>query len=185
MFKNLTNDYYTLMDKGDPRVKDLPLTESPFPTIGLCLTYVLIVKKLGIDFMENRKPLNVRYLMIFYNIMMVALNSYIFFYAGVYGWFGKYSFKCQPMDYSHSRDALGMVNISWVFFISKFIDFFDTFFFIMRKKYSHISNLHVIHHGLMPLVVWSGLKFAPGKLLNKRNQSCVTYCSFIQPSLTR
>lgn len=33
----------------------------------------------------------------------------------------------------------------------------------MRKKFSQVSTLHVIHHGIMPMSVWMGMKFAPGK----------------------
>jgi len=40
--------------------------------------------------------------------------------------------------------------------------FFDTFFFVLRKKYNHVSLLHVIHHGCMPMSVWFGVKFTPG-----------------------
>ena len=36
-------------------------------------------------------------------------------------------------------------------------------FFILRKKNNQVSNLHVIHHGCMPMSVWLGMKFAPGK----------------------
>ncbi|KAK7603571.1 hypothetical protein V9T40_003570 [Parthenolecanium corni] len=35
-------------------------------------------------------------------------------------------------------------------------------FFILRKKFSQVSTLHVIHHGIMPMSVWMGMKFAPG-----------------------
>jgi len=48
------------------------------------------------------------------------------------------------------------------FFISKFIEFLDTIFFILRKKDSQVSFLHVIHHSIVPISVWIGLKFAPG-----------------------
>lgn len=37
-------------------------------------------------------------------------------------------------------------------------------FFVLRKKNSHISTLHVIHHGVMPMSVWFGVKFTPGKI---------------------
>jgi hypothetical protein len=40
-------------------------------------------------------------------------------------------------------------------------------FFILRKKNNQVSNLHVIHHGCMPMSVWMGMKFAPGKCVWK------------------
>lgn len=41
-------------------------------------------------------------------------------------------------------------------------------FFVMRKKTSQISTLHVIHHGCMPMSVWFGVKFTPGMPDNAR-----------------
>jgi hypothetical protein len=35
-------------------------------------------------------------------------------------------------------------------------------FFILCKKNDHISTLHVIHHGVMPMSVWIVVKFTPG-----------------------
>ncbi len=31
-----------------------------------------------------------------------------------------------------------------------------------RKKFSHVSLLHVVHHGIMPMSVWPGARFVPG-----------------------
>lgn len=51
-----------------------------------------------------------------------------------------------------------MASLSWWYYISKYLEFVDTFFFVVRKKFSHISTLHVIHHGVMPMSVWWGGK---------------------------
>lgn len=48
-----------------------------------------------------------------------------------------------------------------MFYISKFVDFIDTIFFVLRKKSEHISTLHVVHHSLMPINVWFGIKLVP------------------------
>jgi len=55
-----------------------------------------------------------------------------------------------------------MARTCWWYYIAKFTEFFDTLFFILRKKTEHVSTLHVIHHGCMPFSVWMGMKFAPG-----------------------
>lgn len=55
-----------------------------------------------------------------------------------------------------------MAATCWWYYIAKFTEFFDTIFFILRKKNEHVSTLHVIHHGCMPFSVWMGMKFAPG-----------------------
>ena len=51
------------------------------------------------------------------------------------------------------------------YFLSKFFDFFDSFFFVARKKFSHLSTLHVVHHGGLPIAVWFGPKFV-GKFMD-------------------
>lgn len=55
-----------------------------------------------------------------------------------------------------------MANTCWWYYFSKFTEFADTLFFVLRKKNEHVSTLHVIHHGIMPMSVWFGMKFAPG-----------------------
>ncbi len=42
------------------------------------------------------------------------------------------------------------------------IFFYFQFCFVARKKFSQVSLLHVVHHGLMPLSVWPGARFVPG-----------------------
>ena len=39
--------YNELMLYSDQRVKNWPLMSSPLPTIAICLTYILIVRKAG------------------------------------------------------------------------------------------------------------------------------------------
>jgi len=55
-----------------------------------------------------------------------------------------------------------MVHACWWYYFSKFTEFMDTIFFVMRKKTSQVTTLHVIHHGCMPMSVWFGVKFTPG-----------------------
>jgi hypothetical protein len=43
-----------------------------------------------------------------------------------------------------------------------FLAFFRQFCFVARKKFGHVSLLHVVHHGIMPISVWPGMKFIPG-----------------------
>ena len=54
--------------------------------------------------------------------------------------------------------GLAALDVTWWYYISKFPDFFDSFFFVLRKKFSHLSSLHVIHHGGLPIAVWFGPK---------------------------
>ncbi|KAK6639768.1 hypothetical protein RUM43_008043 [Polyplax serrata] len=189
--RNYYNDFTDLMDKtGDPRTREWLFMSSPLPTLGICLSYVYLVKILGPKLMENRKPFELRKVLIYYNLFQVLFSIWLFYECLMGGWWGQYSFTCQPVDYSSSPTAirigmsgwltghysyscqpvdysnhpetLRMVHACWWYYFSKFTEFFDTFFFVLRKKNQHISTLHVIHHGVMPMSVWFGVKFTPG-----------------------
>ncbi|XP_058981285.1 elongation of very long chain fatty acids protein AAEL008004 [Musca domestica] len=155
--------YRDLMDnKSDPRVNGWPMMASPVPTFLLCVFYAYFSKSLGPKLMAKRKALDLRNVLVWYNLFQTVFSAWIFYEYLMSGWWGDYNFKCQPVDYSNSPKALRMANICWWYYISKFTEFFDTLFFILRKKTQHVSTLHVIHHGCMPFSVWMGLKLAPG-----------------------
>ncbi|CAO1434978.1 unnamed protein product [Diamesa serratosioi] len=152
------------MDKyADPRTKNWPLMSSPIPTLAICLGYVYLVKVLGPKLMENRKPFHFKNSLILYNLFQVIFSTWLFYEIGFSGWLtGHYNYRCQPVDYSNHPRTLRMVYACWWYYFSKFTEFFDTGFFVLRKKTSQVSTLHVIHHGCMPMSVWFGVKFTPG-----------------------
>lgn len=123
--------------------------------------YSRLLQVIGPKLMENRKPFQLRGVLIVYNAIQVVFSSWIFYEACISGWLTGYSLRCEPVD-RHSAKGLRMAHGSWWYFFSKFTEFFDTLFFIMRKRYDQVSTLHVIHHGIMPASVWWGVKFTPG-----------------------
>lgn len=42
-------------------------------------------------------------------------------------------------------------------------------FFVLRKKHSQITFLHIFHHSFMPWTWWWGVSYAPGELANGDN----------------
>lgn len=111
--------------------------------------------------MENRKPFQLRGVLIVYNAIQVVFSSWIFYEACISGWLNGYSLRCEPVE-MHGPKAQRMAAGAWWYFFSKFTEFFDTLFFVLRKRYDQVSTLHVIHHGIMPVSVWWGVKFTPG-----------------------
>ncbi|XP_068898145.1 very long chain fatty acid elongase AAEL008004-like isoform X3 [Tenebrio molitor] len=154
------------------------MMSSPIPTIAIVLLYIYFVKFLGPQLMKNRKPFQLKTAILVYNLLQVLLSTYLFYEVpptlfvlqimislqiGMSGWFtGEYSLRCQPVDYSNEPSALRMLHAAKWFYIAKFIDFSDTIFFVLRKKFSHVSTLHVIHHSTMPVSMWFGLKLVAG-----------------------
>ncbi|XP_071445037.1 very long chain fatty acid elongase AAEL008004-like isoform X2 [Hetaerina americana] len=163
LLRRLVDGYNDIWDKnGDPRVKGWFLMSSPLPTLIICLTYVYLVKVLGPRIMGNRKPLELRRVLIGYNFFQVIFSSWLFYECLMGGWLRHYNFRCQPVDYTDNPVAIRMVHACWWYYFSKFTEFMDTIFFVLRKKNQHVSTLHVIHHGCMPMSVWFGVKFTPG-----------------------
>ncbi len=78
LYTGLSAKYDALWELRDPRMEGLPLMGSPWPTVGLCLSYVFIVKIWGPHYMRDRKPMDIRSFLIVYNAFQVALSTFIF-----------------------------------------------------------------------------------------------------------
>lgn len=146
---------------SDPRTSELPLMETPWPSIIICTIYFIFVAN-GKRIMKNREAMDLRSVLIVYNFSLVLLSLYLVYEFCAGGWFTTYSFGCQPVDFSFSNKAVRMANACYIFYLSKFVELLDTVFFILRKKFNQVSFLHVFHHGVMPPSWWIGVKFAPG-----------------------
>lgn len=71
--------YRDIMDnKSDPRVNDWFLMSGPFPTLAICLFYAYFSKVLGPKLMENRKPFDLRKVMLWYNFFQVIFSTWLF-----------------------------------------------------------------------------------------------------------
>jgi hypothetical protein len=47
--------------------------------------------------------------------------------------------------------AFQIAKLSWFYYISKFTDFFETFIFILLKRFDMVNLYHVVHHSIMPV----------------------------------
>ncbi|XP_003462570.3 very long chain fatty acid elongase 1 isoform X2 [Cavia porcellus] len=158
----VVNLYQEVMKYADPRVQSYPLMGSPLLMTSILLTYVYFVLSLGPRIMANRKPFQLRGFMIVYNFSLVALSLYIVYEFLMSGWLSTYTWRCDPVDYSNSPEALRMVRVAWLFLFSKFIELMDTVIFILRKKDGQVTFLHVFHHSVLPWSWWWGITVAPG-----------------------
>lgn len=147
---------------GDERLKHLPLIGSPIPITVILLLYVLFVKVIGPYFMRDRTAFELKNTLIIYNALMVIVSASQFLRGGIYGWFGSYSWTCQPIDYSNSRDGIGMAFTAYIYYLSKVVELLDTVFFVLRKKQSQVTTLHVTHHAGMAVLMYVGVKFWAG-----------------------
>jgi len=162
-WSRVSSDYtYLMVDLRDPRTDTYPLMSSVWPTVLMCLAYVYIVKFAGPRFMKNRPPYEIKTIIVGYNLFQTLFSLWGFIQGWKFFVTGHYSWTCQPIDYSDDPEALRALNMAWLFYISKFIDMFDSFFFVLKKKFTHLSFLHVYHHGIMPFECWFGARFVGG-----------------------
>ncbi len=118
---------------------------NPFKPITIIAIYLLFVLKWGPKLMENRQPYQLHFIIKCYNLMQVACCSYITIEGIRYTFARGYSIFCQPVDYSDDYPAVRIAEVAHYYFLSKICDLIDTVFFVLKKKNSHVSFLHVYH----------------------------------------
>ena len=71
---------------------------------------------------------------------------------------------CQPLenDSTPNSFAMRMAMACYLYYINKFVEFADTFFFIARKKFRNVNKLQLIHHGIMPIYGFMIARWLPG-----------------------
>jgi len=92
-----------------------------------------------------------------YNMIQVMLCSYMCIEAGVRAYAAGYTLiPCNSFNHSHPPIAF----ILYVFYLSKILDFLDTVFIILEKRWGQLSFLHVYHHTSIFLFYWLNLNVA-------------------------
>lgn len=153
---------YVNQDLKDPRTAHLPLMSNPFPVLALLVFYNMFVQCWGPRLMVNRKPFNIDKLLIVYNIFQVAASAFMFIEGIIMGWGWDYNYLCEPVDPNITPHTEKIAFLVYLYFWLKVTDLLDTVFFVMRKKSSQVSFLHIYHHTGMVALAWSGAKWMPG-----------------------
>lgn len=161
---DLIRDYNAYWEYRDKRIDGWFLMGSIWPTVIMCVLYVLFSKVLGPLYMKNRNPIEMKGLMSAYNILQVVCCLWMLIKLWMNGWGTYFNHLCQPVDKNPDPNSPAMIMASalYWFYMSKLLDFVDTFFFVIRKKNNQITALHVIHHGIMPIYTWGMVRWVPG-----------------------
>lgn len=150
--------------RQDPRTAHWAFSGNKELIALLLLGYLYVVKIAGPRFMKNRKPYEgIKPLIAMYNLAMVLLSAWFASailsrtYVG-----GGYSILCQGIDFdAKDEKTMTLLSLLWWYYMVRLGDFLDTVFFILRKKDSHVSFLHVVHHALVVFNGWFGLTYGP------------------------
>jgi len=117
-------------------------------TTAVYFSMILFLKK----YMKDRLPYSLKYSMLLYNNTQILLNIYMIYgllpvisYPNIYGINIPYTSELRYFVYIH--------------YLSKYFDYFDTLFIILRgKEKMQLSFLHVYHHSSIG-VIWGFLLY--------------------------
>ncbi|XP_022648846.1 elongation of very long chain fatty acids protein 4-like isoform X1 [Varroa jacobsoni] len=140
------DDIYFLNLRIDPRVKDYMFVGNAWFPIIVCGSYLWFVYKGGPAFMQNRKPYDLRRVIQIHNLFMVVTNIFFFYKFITNSYLANYSLLCQGMTYATDHNSMEIVHYGYWYLMLRILDFLDTVFFVLRKKFDHVSFHHVSHH---------------------------------------
>ncbi|KAG8507715.1 Elongation of very long chain fatty acids protein 2 [Galemys pyrenaicus] len=144
---------------ADTRVRGWLLLDSYLPTFSLTILYLLSIW-LGSKYMKHRPAFSLRGALTVYNLGVTLLSAYMLMELILSTWEGGYSLQCQDLASAGDADVR-VARVLWWYYFSKSIEFLDTIFFVLRKKTSQITFLHVYHHASMFNIWWCVLNWIP------------------------
>lgn len=94
--------------------------------------------------------------MVLYNVAQVLLNGWTVWKIIDAVWFRGHPFIGDIHTISGASYAV------WVHYCDKYLEFFDTYFMVLRGKTKQVSVLHVYHHFSIAWAWWAAVKLFPG-----------------------
>ncbi|XP_075970164.1 very long chain fatty acid elongase 7-like [Anticarsia gemmatalis] len=140
-------------------VDNWPLMGSPFPMLAITGLYLLYVLKIGPAHMKNRQPFNLKNIIVLYNVIQVIASAYMVYLACKLSWPHGWISKTCLLEQEETKEQL--TTIMYYYFLAKVSEVLDTIFFVLRKKYSQVTFLHVYHHAVLIINSWGILKYEP------------------------
>ena len=172
MMMNVSNSinrwFETILEEYiDKRTANYPLMSSFNVPITILFTYLFFVLYAGPRLMQNRKPFSLKWILITYNLILSLVNLFFFFKILIESNYCRYLLN---VDY-HSSNRFEFVNAKnltywWIYLWSKYLDMFDTIFFVLRKKQSQITGLHVYHHASVATMGWFYFRLRPFNIIS-------------------
>lgn len=151
----------------DQRTADWPLLSKrgAFWIIALYLIAIPITKQM----MANRKPVNVTRFVFVHNMSMAALSLWMLiesvrtqYYCDHWKTNLRIWGSVAEEGKSFSPACHKLAIVLHVHFLSKALEFVDTFIMVLKRNDHQISFLHVYHHATTFLCWWMTMKIAPG-----------------------
>lgn len=156
---------YLFNEIADDRVRGWLFMADPVPMFLIILAYLAVVLKIGPCFMLTRRPYNLKPLLAVYNLGMVVTCVTILVLYHRSGVRIPALFRCMDIDYSTEPNAMRILDLMYITHIVKIVELVETCFFLLRKKDSQITFLHVYHHTSTLFLSWVGVKYVAGGMV--------------------
>jgi len=157
--KEWVYEYDYLLSKGHPLAMTMPLM-NPFHVVLITIAYLLSIV-IGRAIMKNREPFKLRTFSVVHNTFLVLLSTYMCTESLRQAYLSNFR-VIWGNAIVEGPAGVPMARVLWVFYISKIIEFVDTWIMILKKNNHQISFLHVYHHTTIFAVSWLIYYFAPG-----------------------
>lgn len=141
------------------------MMNSPYLLMSMFAAYLWMIFKSLPEFMALKKPYyNLTSIIRVYNIFQVLACGYFVVKFHENGFSFRDTWQCtQPKDDEKLDGKLmNLLELHWLFIFLRLFEFIETIFFILRKKFSQVSALHVYHHISTVALLYIHLKFNGG-----------------------
>eukprot|EP01059_Diplonema_ambulator_P006634 TRINITY_DN16285_c0_g1_i1.p1 TRINITY_DN16285_c0_g1~~TRINITY_DN16285_c0_g1_i1.p1 ORF type:complete len:385 (+),score=126.48 TRINITY_DN16285_c0_g1_i1:66-1157(+) len=130
------------------------------------VAYYVITFLLYTWMQRREKRFEIRWVLQVYNLMCIAAAGYVFVGLVIEKASTPGTFACNPILEGKLGERYAW--LFWAFYAQKFLEFCDTWFFILRKSFRQVTFLHLFHHSSITFVVglilpydYSGDMFLP------------------------
>eukprot|EP00884_Botryococcus_braunii_P010907 jgi/Botrbrau1/19818/Bobra.0124s0059.2 len=143
---------------------NLPFVKSPTPIVTAIMVYLAVtvtgkwmISARG-EIRDKKMSRTFFFFVQAHNLFLVLLSSFMSSSAAYLAWKHKYKFWGQA--YNPAEKDMGIVI--YVFYLSKYVEFLDTFIMVAKGAVRQISFLHVYHHVSISFIWWAIARVAPG-----------------------
>lgn len=124
----------------DPRTVGWFMVGEVWPLVNLMVLYVFGVKLVGPRMMKDRRPFDIRHIVLCYNFLMIL--ACVFFLTELIRLayvHNRYSPFLQEVDMTYRPATLRLVSLSWWYYLLRVFEFTEAVFFVLKKKFSQVS----------------------------------------------
>ncbi|XP_069671883.1 very long chain fatty acid elongase 7-like [Periplaneta americana] len=150
-----------IQTQTDPRVEKWVLMK-PYPLFAIVSVYLYVVLVAGPRYMKGKTPYNINRIIQLYNIGQIISCIYLAYLITNSFLFDSIKIGCDGFGVSYDPQQMKIVSIMWWTLLLKLAELVETVFFILRKKYSQVTFLHLYHHVSTLIFMWIGTKTSPG-----------------------